>query len=60
MGLILWMIIGALIAGFPLASLRGAGTINQYSFSLSSLFVSLLGVITLLALVNSGRRGAAR
>lgn len=53
-------IVGALIAGFLLTPLFGIGTINQSNFSLSSLLVSLLGAIILLAIVNLFRRGTVR
>jgi uncharacterized membrane protein YeaQ/YmgE (transglycosylase-associated protein family) len=53
-------IIGAMVAGFLLTPLFGIGTINQNSFSLPALFISLLGAIILLAIVNLFRRGAVR
>jgi uncharacterized membrane protein YeaQ/YmgE (transglycosylase-associated protein family) len=53
-------IVGALVAGFLLTPLFGIGTINQSNFSLPSLFVSLLGAIILLAIVNLFRRGTVR
>jgi uncharacterized membrane protein YeaQ/YmgE (transglycosylase-associated protein family) len=53
-------IIGALLAGWLLSPLLGAGTINQGDFSLAALFVSLLGAVILLAIVNLVRRGAVR
>ena len=53
-------IIGAMVAGFLLTPLFGIGTINQNSFSLPALFVSLLGALILLAIVNLFRRGAVR
>jgi uncharacterized membrane protein YeaQ/YmgE (transglycosylase-associated protein family) len=53
-------IVGALVAGFVLTPLFGIGTINQSNFSLSSLVVSLLGAIILLAIVNFFRRGTVR
>ena len=53
-------IIGALLAGWFLAPLFGTGTINQNDFSLSGLFVSLVGAVILLAIVNLIRRGSAR
>ena len=53
-------IIGAMVAGFLLTPLFGIGTINQSNLSLPSLFVSLLGAIILLAIVNLFRRGAVR
>jgi len=53
-------IVGALVAGFLLTPLFGIATINQSSFSLPSLLVSLLGAIILLAIVNLFRRGTVR
>jgi uncharacterized membrane protein YeaQ/YmgE (transglycosylase-associated protein family) len=53
-------IIGALLAGFLLTPLFGVGTINQSNFSLPSLFLSLLGAVILLAVVNLVRRGTVR
>ena len=53
-------IVGALVGGWLLSPLFGAGTINQNDFSLASLVVSLLGAIVLLAVVNLLRRGAPR
>ena len=43
-----------------LAPLVGLGTINQGNFSLSSLLVSFVGAVILLAVVNLFRRGAVR
>lgn len=53
-------IVGALLGGWLLAPLFGTGTINQHDFSLSSLLVSFLGAIILLAIVNLLRRGTPR
>ena len=53
-------IVGAAIGGWFLAPLLGTGTINQDNLSISSLVVSLLGAIILLAIVNLVRRGTAR
>jgi uncharacterized membrane protein YeaQ/YmgE (transglycosylase-associated protein family) len=53
-------VVGALLGGWLLSPLLGAGTINSNDFSLGSLFVSLLGSIILLAVVNLIRRGSAR
>jgi uncharacterized membrane protein YeaQ/YmgE (transglycosylase-associated protein family) len=53
-------VVGALLAGLLLTPLFGVGTINQSSYSLPSLFVSLLGAIILLAIVNLVRRGSVR
>ena len=53
-------IVGAAIGGWFLAPLLGTGTINQGNLSISSLLVSLLGAVILLAIVNLVRRGTAR
>jgi uncharacterized membrane protein YeaQ/YmgE (transglycosylase-associated protein family) len=53
-------IVGALLGGWLLAPLLGTGTINQNDFSISSLFVSFLGALVLLMVVNLLRRGQAR
>jgi len=53
-------IIGALLGGWLLAPLFGTGTINQNDFSISSLLVSFLGAVVLLAIVNLVRRGTPR
>jgi len=53
-------IIGAAIGGWVISPLIGVGTINEGSFSIASLFVSLLGAVVVLAVVNLVRRGTAR
>jgi uncharacterized membrane protein YeaQ/YmgE (transglycosylase-associated protein family) len=53
-------IVGAMLAGWFISPLLGAGTINQNDFSLAALFVSFLGAIVLLAIVNLIRRGTVR
>ncbi|HJV86340.1 MAG TPA: GlsB/YeaQ/YmgE family stress response membrane protein [Noviherbaspirillum sp.] len=53
-------IVGALLGGWLLAPLFGTGTINQSDFSISSLLVSFLGAVVLLAIVNLLRRGTPR
>jgi uncharacterized membrane protein YeaQ/YmgE (transglycosylase-associated protein family) len=53
-------IVGAMIGGWLLTPLLGAGTINQSNFSPMALLVSFLGAVILLALVNLVRRGAVR
>ena len=53
-------IVGAMIGGWLLSPLLGAGTINQNNFSLPALAVSFLGAVILLAIVNLIRRGTAR
>lgn len=53
-------IIGALLAGFLLNPLIGGGNIMAGDFSVSSLLVSFLGAVVLLAIVNLFRRGSMR
>lgn len=53
-------IVGALIGGWLIAPMLGAGTINQGDFSASSLVASLIGAIILLAIVNLVRRKQIR
>jgi uncharacterized membrane protein YeaQ/YmgE (transglycosylase-associated protein family) len=52
-------IVGALLGGWLLSPLVGAGTVNQGDFSLMGLLVSLGGAILLLFVVNLIRRGTA-
>jgi uncharacterized membrane protein YeaQ/YmgE (transglycosylase-associated protein family) len=62
-GIILNVIVGvtgALIGGYFLTPMLGAGTINNNDFSVSSLLVSLVGAVILLALVTVARRSFAR
>jgi len=49
-------IVGAFLGGLLLAPLFGTGTINQSDFSIGSLFVSFLGAVILLAILNFFRR----
>jgi len=53
-------IVGAFLGGWLLAPMFGTGTINQNDFSLASLFVSFLGAVVLLMIVNLFRRGSVR
>jgi uncharacterized membrane protein YeaQ/YmgE (transglycosylase-associated protein family) len=53
-------IVGALLAGFILNPMIGGGNIMAGDFSGSSLIVSFLGAVVLLAIVNLVRRGSAR
>ena len=53
-------IVGALLAGFILNPLIGGGNIMAGDFSGSSLLVSFLGAVVLLAIVNLFRRGSMR
>lgn len=52
-------IVGALLGGFLISPLVGAGTIND-GFSIASFLVSLVGAVILLAVVNLVRRGRVR
>ena len=45
-------IVGAFLGGVLLAPMFGTGTINQGDFSFSSLVVSLVGALILLAIVG--------
>lgn len=53
-------IVGAVLGGWFLSPLVGVSTINQSNFSPAGLFVSLIGAVALLAIVNLVRRGASR
>lgn len=53
-------IVGALLAGFILNPMIGGGNIMAGDFSVSSLLVSFLGAVVLLAIVNLFRRGSVR
>lgn len=54
-------IVGALLGGFIFSMLGiGGATINDNVFNLSSLLVSFVGAIILLAIVNLVRRGSVR
>lgn len=53
-------IIGSLIAGLVITPLIGGEPITSGSFDILSLFVSFLGAVVLLAIVNLFRRGSMR
>ena len=53
-------IIGAVLGGWLISPLIGAGTVNSGDFSISGLIVSFLGAVILLAIVNLFRRGRVR
>ncbi|MES2149257.1 MAG: GlsB/YeaQ/YmgE family stress response membrane protein [Pseudomonadota bacterium] len=53
-------IVGAFLGGWLLTPLFGGGTINAEDFSATSLLVSFLGSVILLAIVNLLRRGKVR
>ena len=52
-------IVGALIGGWLIGPMLGAGSIND-GFSVMSFVVSLIGAVILLAIVNLFRRGSVR
>ncbi|MFL9842210.1 GlsB/YeaQ/YmgE family stress response membrane protein [Sphingomonas sp. ST-64] len=53
-------IVGALLAGLLITPLIGGSSITQGSFSATSLLISFLGAVVLLAIVNLVRRGSVR
>ena len=53
-------IVGAMLGGWLISPMVGAGTINQDNFSLPALLVSFVGAAILLAVVNLVRRGSVR
>lgn len=53
-------IVGAYLAGIVVTPLVGGVPITSGSLSAMSLFVSFLGAVVLLAIVNLVRRGAVR
>ena len=62
-GIILNIVVGvagAFLGGWLISPLVGVGTINQNNFSLPAMGVSLVGALTLLAIVNFFRRGSTR
>ena len=53
-------IIGSFLAAFLLSPLLGIPPITSGAISISTILVSLLGAVVLLAIVNVVRRGAVR
>ncbi|MFO1239748.1 MAG: GlsB/YeaQ/YmgE family stress response membrane protein [Sphingomonadaceae bacterium] len=53
-------VIGAMLAGFLLTPFLGGAPITTGAFDIKSLFVSFLGAVVLLAIVNLVRRGSVR
>ncbi len=53
-------IVGAVLGGWFISPLLGAGTINQNDFSVLALLVSFIGASILLGIVNLVRRGSLR
>ena len=53
-------IVGAFIGGLLFSSLLGGPPITSGALNITSLLVSLLGAVVLLAIINLFRRGAMR
>ena len=53
-------VVGAMLGGWLITPLIGAGTVNQSDFRFGGLLVSLIGAIILLGVVNLFRRGSVR
>ena len=53
-------IVGAMLGGWLISPLVGAGSINDGAFSAGALMVSLVGAVILLFVVNLFRRGTSR
>ncbi len=53
-------VVGSILAGYLLTPFLGGAPITSGAFDIKSLFVSFLGAIVLLAIVNFIRRGSAR
>lgn len=53
-------IVGALLAGLLITPLIGGAPITSGAFDIKSLFVSFLGAVVLLAVVNLFQRGRVR
>lgn len=53
-------IVGALLAGLLLTPILGGAPITSGAFDIMSLFVSFLGAVVLLAVVNLFQRGRVR
>lgn len=53
-------IVGAVLAGFIITPLLGGAPITTGALDVRSIFVSFLGAVVLLAIVNMIRRGAPR
>jgi uncharacterized membrane protein YeaQ/YmgE (transglycosylase-associated protein family) len=53
-------VVGAVLAGYLLTPFLGGAPITTGAFDIKSLFVSFLGSLVLLAIINLVRRGAVR
>jgi uncharacterized membrane protein YeaQ/YmgE (transglycosylase-associated protein family) len=52
-------IVGAALGGWLISPILGVGSINT-GINIASIFISLLGAVILLALINLFRRGSVR
>lgn len=53
-------VVGALLAGYLITPFLGGAPITTGAFDVKSLFVSFLGAVVLLGIVNLIRRGSVR
>ena len=53
-------VVGAILAGYLLTPFLGGSPITTGAFDIKSLFVSFLGAVVLLAIINLFRRGSVR
>ena len=53
-------IVGAVLAGYVITPFLGGAPITSGAFDIKSLFVSFLGAVVLLGIVNLIRRGSVR
>ncbi len=53
-------VVGAVLAGYLLTPFLGGSPITTGAFDIKSLFVSFLGAVVLLGIVNLVRRGSVR
>lgn len=53
-------VVGSVLAGYLLTPFLGGAPITSGAFDIKSLFVSFLGAVVLLAIVNLIRRGSVR
>lgn len=53
-------IVGALLAGFLITPMIGGASITDGALNITSILISLLGAVVLLAIVNLMRRGSVR
>ncbi len=53
-------VVGAILAGYLLTPFLGGAPITSGAFDIKSLFVSFVGAVVLLAIVNLVRRGSIR